>query len=95
VLTANVHCVGVVYVRNGCRKVALTSARSSSPANDQMWLASHHRQNGARDQVPVVVQIERDHGLHVEQPAIPVIRRADVLVVVELQRHADQRCDRV
>jgi hypothetical protein len=35
-----VHAPGVVQDTKGCRKLWLTSARSSAPATDQMWLAS-------------------------------------------------------
>ena len=40
VLRLKVQAVGVVQARKGCRKVLLTSARSLSPASDQIWLTS-------------------------------------------------------
>ena len=39
-LSPNVVNVFVVYVRNGCMNVALTSARLLFPATDQMWFAA-------------------------------------------------------
>ena len=41
VFEVNVECFFVVNDRNGCRKVALTSARAPSPAADQRCPLSH------------------------------------------------------
>ncbi len=42
-----------------------------------------------RDEVLIVIQRERDHRLYVEHPLPPIVCRADVAVVVQLQGHAD------
>ena len=52
------------------------------------------RHDGARDQVPVLAQLERDHRLEVEDVLGP-LARAEVEVGVVLERHADQVGDRV
>ena len=52
----------------------------------------HHRHDGARDQRQIVGQIEGNHRLDVGEGALAV-ERAVAAVIVELDRHADQRGD--
>ena len=52
------------------------------------------RQDGARDQVPVLADRDRDHRLDVQIVLLAVLGR-EVAVVVELERHADQARHRV
>ena len=53
------------------------------------------RQDRARDDVPVLVEADRHDRLDVERVALAVAAGAIAFVVVELQRHADERGDRV
>ena len=55
----------------------------------------HHRQDRAGDQVPVGRELEGHHRLDVEIGPLDVLLHADTTVVVELERHADQRGHRV
>lgn len=53
-----------------------------------------HRQDGARDDVPIVIERDRDNGLDVDKGLVAVVR-AVTAVIVELERYADQRSDGV
>ncbi|MNL46743.1 hypothetical protein D3C87_1694810 [compost metagenome] len=48
--------------------------------------------DGAGDHVPVFVQCERDDGLDVERLPVAAVH-SEAPVVVELEGHADQRCN--
>ena len=54
-------------------------------------LEVHHRQDRAGNQVPVGRKLEGHHRLDVEVGPLDVLLDADTTVVVELERHADQR----
>src|SRR6266567_7485961 len=50
-------------------------------------------QDRARDEVPFLVQLDRNDRLDVQREPVAVARATDVVVVVTLQRYADQARD--
>jgi len=67
--------------------------KAGVPPSNQRRLADEWYDD-ARDQVPVAVDRERHHGLHVENEA-RLILGPDVLLPIELKRQAHQRRNRV
>src|SRR5882672_12350462 len=53
------------------------------------------REDSARDHVPVLADGEWNHRLDIEGELAAVVVRVEAIVVVELQRHADEARDRI
>ncbi len=80
-----------------CKELAgrnVAEARLVHTAEGKILLIDK-RHNGSCDQVPILAKRERDDRLEVQEADGSIIVQAAVLVVVVLQRYADQRSDRV
>ena len=75
------------------RELDVAEAEGAALAGNELRLPDQ-RHDRARDDVPVLVHLDRDHRLDVEDVLRPR-QRPDVEVGVVLERHADQVADRV
>lgn len=90
----------VIPLAVGCfgekKKLWLMSpSPNCEPAPRENVLLVDHRNNRSREQVPLVVQMKRDHRLHIGLHPGPVVERAEVEIEVGLDRHGDEIGHRV
>jgi hypothetical protein len=83
-------------LRLGREEQALRDVAESrlAPRIRQDVFLADERDDGARDHVPVIADRHRHDGLHIQEEA-SALTRSEAVVVVELQGHADQACDRI